>query len=367
MRYRRMPIEAESPEELGYDTIKCNLAESSVSDRNWKELGIIPSDLKLAYTDHRGYLPLRELIAEDYGISPNDVLLTPGAAGALFIVATSLLNKNNAVLVEHPNYATNLETPYAIGCERLLLPLNFEQQWKPDRKKIEKMLNASVQLLSFTQPHNPTGRMLSEVELELLSDMAFDNKSYLLLDETYRELSAHPTPVGTSFGEHVISVSSLSKAFGVPGIRMGWIACRNKELMELFLAAKEQILICNSILDEYVAWNCYVNKAETLRAIQQRNNNNFGVLKSFVESNQMLEWVEPKGGVVCFPRMIDSIDTDKFYSLLQSQYKTMVGPGHWFEMPDSYMRIGFGWPDEKEFKHGLDNLLACYQQIKQKD
>src|SRR3990170_174063 len=103
MKYKRMPIEVESLEEFGYEKIVCNLAESSMTDRVFSELSLQLKNLKLAYGDHRGHRGLRELIASWYGIEPNDVLITAGAAAALFIVSTSLLTSQSHLLVMHPN------------------------------------------------------------------------------------------------------------------------------------------------------------------------------------------------------------------------------------------------------------------------
>src|SRR5215213_10316209 len=118
MRYRRMPIEVESPEELGYDAIAHNLAESSFSDLRLADYGIDGdvSDILLQYGDHRGLPQLRALIARD-GLDPGDVLVVAGAAPALFLVHTALLAPGDHALVTRPNYATNVETPRAIGAD----------------------------------------------------------------------------------------------------------------------------------------------------------------------------------------------------------------------------------------------------------
>src|ERR1700687_1476463 len=115
MDYKRMPIEIEAPEGFGYENIDCNLSESSFTDQRLSDLGIAINDLLLFYGEHRGKKELRECIASEINLSADDVLITPGAAGALFIVATSLLNAGDHAVVAKSNYATNIETPKAIG------------------------------------------------------------------------------------------------------------------------------------------------------------------------------------------------------------------------------------------------------------
>src|ERR1044072_6387525 len=115
MLYKRMPIEIESPEGFGYENIDCNLSESSFTDQRLSDLGINIHDLILLYGDHKGKLELRDLLASEINFTVDDILITSGAATALFIIATSLLNKGNHLVVAKPNYVTNIETPRAIG------------------------------------------------------------------------------------------------------------------------------------------------------------------------------------------------------------------------------------------------------------
>ena len=225
MRYVRMPIEVESPEEYGYARIRYNLSESSVADQRLSDLGLTIPDMPLLYGEHRGRERLRELIAAGSpGLSSNDVLITTGAAGALFIIATSLLSSNDHLVVIRPNYATNLETPRAIGCATTHVDLTFEEGFRVDLARVLAALTPATRLISVTCPHNPTGVMLSDAELLGLVDVAARHGCRLLVDETYRDLSfSTPLPLAASLGDHVISVSSLSKAYGVPGIRIGWL------------------------------------------------------------------------------------------------------------------------------------------------
>ena len=254
MRYVRMPIEVESPEEYGYGRIRYNLSESSVADRSLADLGLTIPDLTLLYGEHRGGLALRRLIAEaSGGVEADDILVTVGAAGALFIIATALLGMDDHLVVVRPNYATNLETPRAIGCKVTHVELGFETGFRIDPAAIAAAITPQTRIISITTPHNPTGTMLAEAELHELVALAKNRGCILLVDETYRDLSLDGTlPLAASLGDHVISVASLSKAYGVPGIRIGWIACRDPALQERFLAAKEQISICGSVIDEWV-------------------------------------------------------------------------------------------------------------------
>lgn len=358
-----MPIEVESPEEYGYAKIRFNLSESSVADQKLSDLGLTIPDMPLLYGEHRGRQRLRELIAADgAGLSADDVLVTTGAAGALFIIATSLLSPDDHLVVIRPNYATNLETPRAIGCPMTFVDLAFEEGFRVDLDKVAAALKPATKLISVTCPHNPTGVMLSEAELRGLADLAQRHGCRLLADETYRDLSFDgPLPLAASLGEHVIGVSSLSKAYGVPGIRIGWLITKDPALQELFLAASEQISICGSVMDEWVAEQVIENRQAILKPRLVEMRRRLDRVADWMAGEDRLEWVRPSGGVVCFPRMTaePTGGTEGFYRRLLEDHGAYVGPGHWFERPDSYFRLGYGWPTAEELQGGLTAISAA--------
>lgn len=358
MDYRRMPIEVESPEELGYGRILHNLAESSVADVRLADLRLTMDldRLVLQYGDHRGHPGLRGLLAEEAGCQPNDVLLTPGAAGALFIVATTLLGPTDHLVVIRPNYATNLETPRAIGAEISYLDLEFERGWRYTALKIAALLRSNTTLISIATPHNPTGVVLPAEELERIAALAQSRGVTLLVDETYRDLGPGRTaPWAAALSPRVISVASLSKAYGLPGLRIGWLICQDRALMGRLLAAKEQIVITGPIIEEEIGYQVYRSRADRRPATDALVHRHRGMVKAWVEGHEALEWVEPLGGVVCFPRIRSgvAVDLEAFYRVLLDEHGTYVGAGHWFEQDRRHFRIGYGWPTTASLAAGL--------------
>jgi len=374
MKYVRMPIEIESPEQMGYENVKYNLTESSFADAELGDLDLDLRKLVLCYGDHQGNRALRSLIASDCGVHPDEVLITAGAASALFVIATTLLQAGDRILVEAPNYATNIETPRAIGAEIDFLTLRFEEGFRPNLAQLEQKLHPRTKLVSLTVPHNPTGSMLTDSELRQIIELCARHGVPLLVDETYREMAfAGPLPVAASLVSAdtarppVLSVSSMSKTWGLPGIRIGWLICRDRKLMETLLAAKEQIFICNSVVDEEIALRFLQQKAQRAPAIFARMKQNFTVLSDWMHTQQDLEWVPPEGGVVCFPRFRSDcpVDVERFYRVLGDKYKTFVGPGHWFEMDRRYMRIGYGWPSTSDLREGLTAISRAAEEARE--
>lgn len=368
MQYRRMPIEIESPEEMGYSTIQYNLAESSVRDITLEHIDIDFKKLVLFYGEHKGIVKLREAICEGSKVlSIDDVLVTTGAATALFIVATTMLGANDHLVVIRPNYGTNLETPRAINCPMSIIDLKFEDGFEIDVEAVAKAIQSNTKLISITSPHNPSGKLYSQATINTLIALAEKHNCHLLVDETYRDLNFQTEllPYEAEKSKHVISVSSVSKSFGAPGIRIGWIICRDQKLMYDFLAAKEQICLCNSVVDEEIAYYLLTNKQRLIAEHHAHIRTNFAYLKQWFAIQPYLEWVEPQAGVVCFPRLKAEykIDTEQLYNALYNEYTTIVGPGHWFEKDKTYMRIGFGYPLQQELIDGLGNLQACLQRF----
>jgi aspartate/methionine/tyrosine aminotransferase len=366
MRYRRMPIEAESPEQLGYGRIRCNLAESSVADASLADLGVDLDGLVLQYGDHLGLPELRAAIAADApGAAADDVIVTPGAVAALFIVHTTLLEAGDHLVVARPNYATNVETPRAIGADVACLDLSHDEGWAVDPARIEALMTDRTRLVSLTSPHNPTGSTIDRATLDAVIALVERRGARLLVDETYREMTfGEPLPVAAGLSPSVISVSSLSKTYGLPGIRIGWLVTRDRALRDRLLAAKEQILISGSLVDETIALAALRRRPAWLPVIRARIDEAFHATATWLDGHERLEWVPPRGGAVGFPRLRAGagVDPDAFYRLLFEHHGTVVGPGHWFEQPRTAFRLGYGWPGPAELLEGLAAIDAALEE-----
>ena len=143
-------------------------------------------------------------------------------------------------------------------------------------------------------------------------------------------------------------MSSLSKTYGLPGIRVGWLVTLNLVLADQLRAAKEQVLISGSLVDETIALAALRRRPTWLPAIRARIDEAFGITAAWLDGNPRFEWVPPRGGVVGFPRVrprwAGRLDLDRFYATLFDRHGTVVGPGHWFEQPRTHFRLGFGCP-----------------------
>lgn len=365
MHIRRMPIEAEAPEELGL-SISINLAESSLADRKVHDFLPHLPPLELAYHDHRGLPEFRmELARELETGNPDHLLLTPGAAGALFLLHLALLKQGSHALVMHPNYATNLETPWAIGCEVQTLDFEWNGGWAFQPESIYQKIRPNTTLISITTPHNPTGWVMPWDDLKALADFCRERQIWLLVDETYRHIPPGPFHLpAANLNDRVISVSSVSKSLGLPGLRMGWIWCQNETLMHQLLAAKEQVVLCNGILDEHLAWIAWQQRKSLLSEAHAHVMHNRSLVEEWLRTEEHVEGSIGQGGAVAFLKLGDAVDAAQFHSNLLHHHRTYVGPGHWFGLSDAYFRLGFGYPPADVLSHGLKNISQSIRNLR---
>jgi aspartate/methionine/tyrosine aminotransferase len=181
----------------------------------------------------------------------------------------------------------------------------------------------------------------------------------LVVDETYREMTyGGALPPAAALSPRVIGISGMSKSYGLPGIRAGWLTTRDRDLMTTFLAAKEQIHITGSLVDEAIAARALERRAELLPGILAGIAAALATMRAWLAGEPRLAWVEPRGGVVGFPwiRPEAGVDPDEFHGILGARHATAVGPGHWFERPRSFFRLGFGWPPPAELAEGLARI-----------
>jgi len=364
MQFKRMPLEKWF-DDYQYK-VKYNLGESGVKWTSLDQLNIEFQHLPLRYGYHQGNPELREVIAAQYkNIKPDQVLITNGASEALFVLASVILNPGDHVIIEHPNYPSNYEVPRSLGCNVDFLELKFDQDFKPEINELRELIKPKTKLISLTHPNNPTGSIISKELLLEIIELAERYNCYLILDETYRDLSwDYELPLAATLSSKVISISSMSKSLGLPGIRIGWLISTDKSIIEAALAVREQITICNSALGEMIALFVLRNQEKYLETLKKHITQNLEKVSSWIEQEKdYLEWIKPEAGVVCFPRikMYHHLDPEKLYRSLVEDFKTFVIPGRCFEIDNCYFRLGYGGETE-ELETGLKNIDRALQE-----
>jgi aspartate/methionine/tyrosine aminotransferase len=347
--------------------IDYDIGESAVKTLSLKDIGIKLDDVPLRYGYHRGNPALRAEVAGQYpGLTEDHVVVTTGASEANFAVVSSLVKPGDHMVVEHPNYPSLYEVPRSLGCDVSLFTLTFEDRFKPDWDRLTGLLRPETRLISLTHPNNPTGAMISSKELERVVALVEERDMYLLFDETYRHMASEEQllPPAACLSDRVISISSMSKCYGLPGIRCGWLATTNRAILDEVLAIREQVSISNNALSEEIA-RCVLERMDVYLARgRERIAANRSVVADWIRNQSAFEWCPPEAGVVGFPRIKSGVrvEPEALYRRLAEEYRTFVVPGRCFEMDERFFRIGFG-ADAQEIRTGLENLDRALEDL----
>ncbi|GIJ45292.1 aminotransferase [Virgisporangium aliadipatigenens] len=358
----RMPLE-EWFDRYQY-AVTSNIGESAVTSLSLADLPLSAEELwklPLRYGHHQGLPELRAAIAAHYpGLTAEDIVVTAGAGEAIVVLATVLLNGRSRAVVEHPTYPTLYLVPRSRGASVELLRLRPDRQWRPDLEEVRASLAGGAEFFAITHPNNPTGSMISEAELRSVVAIARDAGVRLVSDETYGLMTeGEPLPPAACLDERAVSISTMSKTFGLPGIRIGWIACRDRELVRRLVACREHITITNNVLGEYIALQVQRDPGPFVARARARVAGNRTVVADVVRRHPRLGWVPPSAGVVALPWIVDATDeqAEQVYRNLAENRGTFVVPASGFELPGRYFRVGFGG-EPHQLRAGLGHLVA---------
>jgi aspartate/methionine/tyrosine aminotransferase len=308
--------------------------------------------LRLGYTESPGHPVLRGVVAEMYdGIESDDVLIVVPSEG-IFLLMHALLEPGDHVICTFPAYQSLHEVSRSIGCEVSTWEPEEEQGWRFDLGKLEHMLRADTRLVVANFPHNPTGHIPPEEEYRALVDMVGRRGIYLLSDEMFRFLEVEEgatLPSGCELYEHALSLFGLSKTFGMPGLRMGWIVSRDKEVLERMAVLKDYTTICHNAPSEVLAIIALRNRDALIERQLKRVHRNIEALEPFfADYGDCLRWVRPVGSSMCFPRLLAEDSASIFCEELVRDTGIMLVPSSLFHFGDNHVRIGFGREDLPE-------------------
>lgn len=319
--------------------------------RLWREL-------RLGYTESPGHPLLRAAVARGYrGLSADGVLIA-APVEAIFVAMQALLSPGDEVVVVSPAYQTLYEIPRSIGCAMKSWPLHLgEQGWKIDLGELEREVTDRTRMLIINFPHNPTGHQLTQEELEAVIALARQRGLYLFSDEMYRLLEPDPAdrlPAICEVYERGISLAGLSKAQGLPGLRIGWLATRAPEVLARCLAVKDYTTICSSAPSEVLAIIA-LGAQETLlhRSRETVRSNSAAAASFFAEHRGLVQWLPPRAGSVAFPRWLGDGSIETVCQRAVDQQGIMIVPGSMFEHPGNHFRVGLG---RSNFPQALEQL-----------
>ena len=306
--------------------------------------------LKLGYTESAGHPLLRREIASLYdGVSPEQTLVCSGAEEAIYILMHVLLEPGERAIVTWPAYQSLYEVARARGVHVDLLPLDPASGWSLDLTRLQQLLRPSTRLIVINFPHNPTGALPKREELDALLEIARYSGCRVLSDEVYRGLeldAGSRLPAACDLYEHAVSLGVMSKAFGLAGLRIGWIATRDAQVLERAASFKDYTTICAAAPSELLAIMGLRARQALLDRARGIVATNLELLDEFFEMHSdRFRWYRPRGGSTAFPELITSEPIDAFAEDLARDEGVLLLPGTLFDFPGNHFRVGLGRAD----------------------
>ena len=344
---------------------KYNIAETCVDsislDELWKMTGVDGVQFwkdfcreRMTYGDIEGFPAFREGICSLYrSIHPENIVPTHGAAGANHHVFYSLIEPGDRVVSIMPTYQQLYSIPESYGADLAVLPLRESKQYLPDLEELRRLVTPETKLICINNPNNPTGALMSKELLQQIVEIAKTAGAYILCDEVYRHLTQEDiwSESIVDLYEKGISVSSMSKVFSLAGIRLGWIATHDQDVIKTCLSHRDYNLISCGMIDERIAAIALENKDALLRRSRSIVRENLALLDAWVNSEPRIHYVRPRAGTTALVYYDYPIGSYEFCERMYHETGAFVTPGDCFEEPYS-MRIGYA-SDTQVLKDGL--------------
>jgi aspartate/methionine/tyrosine aminotransferase len=338
---------------------KYNLATSGLGNLKLRELRVSLDDLEITNGGY-GYQPLVESIAKRYRVATEEVVTAAGTTFANHLAMAALIKPGDEVLFEHPAYEPMLALTYYLGAKVKRFSRRFENGFGISLDELESLIIPNTRLIVITNLHNPSGVLVADNEIKKIGELARKVGARVLIDEVYMETLFEESP-RTSFhlGSEFVVTSSLTKAFGLSGLRCGWI------LAEPALAKRMWLLN-----DLFASTPVHSGERLSVVAMQQLEeigarakqlfDRNRQLLNEFLDTREDLEVVRPQFGTVMFPRVRGG-SSEELCRVLREKYETTVVPGRFFEMP-AHFRIGIAG-ETAALEAGLERLGKALDEI----
>jgi aspartate/methionine/tyrosine aminotransferase len=343
-----------------------NLSESGVHPLSFKEL--LPQEqleeilqTPLGYLQTNGTIELREKVCALYpGTNIEDVLITTGSAEANYLLAWSQIDPGDEVLFMIPNYMQLWGLMRAFGADVKTYALKEDLDWNPDLDELEDLVTHKTKIICVTNPNNPTGSRLSHEARDTILDLAEKNDAWIFADEVYQGAELDRQITQSFWGSYakVVVSNGLSKAYGLPGLRMGWLVGPEGFANKVWPYHDYTTISISAVSDRLARIALTSEKRDNiLERTRTILNENIGIVMSWLQKHkESFQCIPPEAGAIVFPRYNLDMNSTELVDRIRETKSVLVVPGDHFEM-DRYLRIGYG-----EEKHKLEKALALIEE-----
>ncbi len=305
---------------------------------------------------------LREAIAARHGrCRADDVLSLAAAEEGIFIAYHGLVGPGDHVVVEAPCYGSAIELARSTGAEVSLWRRRHEDGWRHDLLELERLIGPRTKLIYINTPHNPTGTQMARTTFERVIELAREHDAVLFSDEVYRGLEhdeADRLPAACDVYERAISLNTVSKAYGLPGLRIGWLVCRDHDLLARMRDIKLYTTICSSAPSELLVALALRHSEQIIASGRGLIAQNLSLVEGLLERRaETFEWVRPQAGPIGFPRVSGIEDVTAWCERIAAEAGVLLLPGSVYGEP-GHVRLGFGRARIAEAIERLDSYLG---------
>jgi aspartate/methionine/tyrosine aminotransferase len=317
----------------------------------------------LGYTESPGAPTLRQEICRLYTtIHPHQVLVSSGAEEAIFLFMHAALEPGDHIVVHSPCYQSLAEIARAIGCDVTFWQAHEHNGWTLDPDDLKRTLRPNTRVVVVNTPHNPTGCLMSPEDFRQVNQIVEEKSILLFSDEVYRESEYELTdrlPAACDINPHAVSLGVMSKTYGLPGLRIGWIATHDAELYAKMTRLKDYTTICSSAPSEFLAELALRHRQKLAKGSVDTITHNLMILDDFfVRHDDQFAWVRPRAGPIAFPRLLGE-DVDSFCHELVTRVGVLLLPGMVYDDKGNHFRIGFGRKNLPEAVARLEDFLQA--------
>jgi aspartate/methionine/tyrosine aminotransferase len=318
-----------------------NLASSGLVNYPLEKLPLRLEDLELSGPSYYGYEPLQEALAAKTGAPRDCVIAATGTSMANHLVMAATLNPGDEVLIEHPTYQLLINVAQYLGARIKRFSRLPADGFRINPHEVARLLSPRTRLIVLTNLHNPTSGHTDEETLRQLQVAARDAGARILVDEVYLDALFERAPRSAfHLGDEFITTNSLTKVYGLSGLRCGWMLA-DAEMAQRLWHLNDLFGVIPAHAAERLSCIALENLDEIKRNARGLLETNGRILNSFLSSREDLEWTRHEYGTVSFPRLVRHENADELCALLMEKYETSVVPGRFFEMPQHF-RIGTG-------------------------
>ena len=339
---------------------KYNLATSGLDGFPLAQLPVKIEDLEISIGGSYGYPPLQQRLARKNGVAQECVVAANGTSMANHLAMAALLEPGDEVLIEHPSYEPLLTVAEYLGASIRRFPRRFEDGFQLDPREVERHLTLRTRLVVVTNLHNPSGARTPDSRLRLIGEIAQSRGAHVLVDEVYLDACFDPEARSAfHLGNNFIVTSSLTKAFGLSGLRCGWVIAP-RVLAERMWRINDLFGVIPAHAAELLSVIALDHLKEVEEYARTRLKTNRPILQAFLDSRKDLLAIRPDAGTIAFPQLAGG-KVDALCQFLREKYDTTVVPGRFFEMPNHF-RIGIGGKTEL-LEEGLRRLGKSLDEV----